>query len=144
NSKSSAVREDKNPFGERGAESKAVSCLTGKADLWALDACYAQSELQDDICIKCGREKPANGRTGHSFVRPHRGREAPPARRFRPRRLRARRIQQPVALHLDRPMALAGGLSQTVDVGDVDVPAAVADETGPLKRVRHERDGVAL
>ena len=39
NSKSSADSDDKNPFSERGAESKAVSCLTGKAgslSIWSV------------------------------------------------------------------------------------------------------------
>ena len=42
--------------------------------------------------------------------------ETPPARRLRPRRLLGCRIQQPVALRLDRPIVLAGGSPQTVDI----------------------------
>src|SRR5262245_56669011 len=47
NSKSSALSEDKNPFGERGAESKAVSCLTGQAGLWYLapSACHPKYRM---------------------------------------------------------------------------------------------------
>src|ERR1700750_2094870 len=60
NSKSSADSEAKNPFGERGAESKALSCLTGKAGLWAPGTCDVQS--QDDPCAYAWQEKMASGR----------------------------------------------------------------------------------
>src|ERR1019366_554904 len=54
------------------------------------------------------------------------------------------RLQQSVILYLDRLVALAGGFSQTLQVCDFDMSAAVADDSGLLKRMGDDRNRVAL
>ena len=55
-----------------------------------------------------------------------------------------RHVQQPMMVRLDDIVALAGRLSQTFRVDDVDVAAAVADNSGLLQRVGDNRNRVAL
>ena len=42
-------------------------------------------------------------------------------------------------MHLDRAVALAGGLTQPFQIVDLDVAAAVADQAGLLQRIGDQR-----
>src|SRR6266704_5608758 len=55
-----------------------------------------------------------------------------------------RRLQQPVTSDLHGLITFAGGFSQTGHVCNFDLPPAVADDTGLLKRIGNDRDRVAL
>src|SRR5258708_20404519 len=48
-------------------------------------------------------------------------------------------VKQPVVLGLDRRVAFAGGLDETIQIGDLDMPAAVVDEIRLLQPVVHQR-----
>src|SRR4030095_11349052 len=52
------------------------------------------------------------------------------------------RMQQSRVLRLDRRIALARRLDQAVEVGDLDMPAAIVNEIRLLQRVGHQRYAV--
>src|SRR6516162_3168574 len=51
---------------------------------------------------------------------------------------------EPLVLCLDHLVALARGLPQRLDVGDGDLPAAIANDAGLPQRVRDDGDRIAL
>src|SRR6266404_4486658 len=53
------------------------------------------------------------------------------------------RTKQSFVMGLDRCVAFAGGLAEAVQIGDLDVSPAIADEMGLLQRVGHQRYAVA-
>jgi hypothetical protein len=52
---------------------------------------------------------------------------------------RGRVVQQPVILGFHRSVAFAGGVLEPLQIEDLDVPAAVTDEAGPLEGGRNWR-----
>src|SRR5450432_3547420 len=65
------------------------------------------------------------------------------ARRGDPRSRQATRTEQPLVLGLDRCIAFAGSVAETLQIGDLDMAPAVADEIGLLQRVGYQRYAVA-
>src|SRR4051794_5532418 len=53
-------------------------------------------------------------------------------------------VQQPFASHADDRVAFAGCFAQAVDIPDLDLTPAVADETGLLKAVGHVETALRL